>query len=404
MYYHTCDKQVSSRLASDRLYSVVNNMLHNRASQTTAACTEGSVWGSSQRDGAQIEEAISCLAHGQGTWKQLRKDTEQTEPYILHPELRLGREKRHWWGICDDDLAERNKSQPVTSDATIPLPVRPPRPALLFEWAPEGSGCAALRKRGDLLPDHGALACAFCARHAGRSVLFVGDSVQGELFLAFASILGVRRHHVNPGNEGCRRVAPKGSGRDELDVTLQVCGEGEREVTVRFIRNELLWLDDEQNARRRHPDFKFGAPALMLCDWVWAAATTDFLVLNRGYHSLLDSNIDEQLAQLNGTLLELGSRMRGSRARPLRHRVVYRGTHGSVHNCFALEDPLRRPWSAVSAKMSSRSNAQYNWRAIEGREARTKLLLHSHGLPYLDAFGSTSYRPGGRMPPGNCNQ
>ena len=34
--------------------------------------------------------------------------------------------------------------------------------------------------------------------------------------------------------------------------------QGDRAVSARFIRNELLWLDDEQNARRRHPDYRFG--------------------------------------------------------------------------------------------------------------------------------------------------
>ena len=68
---------------------------------------------------------------------------------------------------------------------------RPPRAAVLQQWVPQGNGCASLRKHHGSLPDVGVLSCAFCSRYAGRTVLFVGDSVQGELFLAFASILGV---------------------------------------------------------------------------------------------------------------------------------------------------------------------------------------------------------------------
>ena len=232
--------------------------------------------------------------------------------------------------------------------------------------------------------------------------------MQGELFLAFASILGVvGRARVNPGNEGCRKVAPRGSGPTELDVSIELCG-GERPVTARFIRNELLSLDAEHNRRRRHPDYRFGAPALMLCDWHFAAASADLLVLNRGYHSLTDPHVDQQLAQLNETIAGLSNVMRSSGLRGgpqahLRRRIVYRGTHGSLHNCERHPDPLsNESWSALSAKMGSRANAQYNWRGIEGREARTKQLLGSLGVPYLDTFVSTSYRPSGRMP-GNCN-
>ena len=94
---------------------------------------------------------------------------------------------------------------------------------------------------------------------------------------------------------------------------MQLCSDGEDAVTARFIRNELLWLDDEQNARKRHKDIRFAAPALMLCDWRNAAATADLLVLNRGYHSLMDSYVERQLQELNRTLSDLSSLIRGGR-------------------------------------------------------------------------------------------
>ena len=71
--------------------------------------------------------------------------------------------------------------------------------------------------------------------------------------------------------------------------------------------------------------------------------------------------------------------------------------------CLARDDPSPLPWRTLSAQMGSRANAQYNWRGVEGREARAKALLGSLGVPYLDTFVSTSYRPGGRMPGVNCN-
>ena len=334
--------------AASRLFFVLLSMLHARAAKTTAACASGTAWNHARRSPQQSDDAVNCLAHGQGSWKALPDNLLQTEPYLLSPSLKFGRESRHWWGVCDDDLM-RNTSTG-----------RPPRPAVLHQWRPEGNGCEALHKQQERLPDVGALACAFCARYVGRSILFVGDSVQGELFLAFASILGIVRAKPNSGQEGCRKVAPRGSGQDELDVSIETCGEAEQAVTVRFIRNEMLWLDNERNARTRHPDKGHGRgpPALMLCDWRWAAASADFLVLNRGYHSLTDPDAELHLQQLNETILELATLVRGSHS--LRKRVVYRGTHGSLKNCAAQADPLTQPWNDIAAKMNSRANSQYN--------------------------------------------
>ena len=40
--------------------------------------------------------------------------------------------------------------------------------------------------------------------------------------------------------------------------------------------------------------------------------------------------------------------------------------------CLARDDPSPLPWRTLSAQMGSRANAQYNWRGVEGREARAK--------------------------------
>ena len=42
--------------------------------------------------------------------------------------------------------------------------------------------------------------------------------------------------------------------------------------------------------------------------------------------------------------------------------------------CLARDDPSPLPWRTLSAQMGSRANAQYNWRGVEGREARAKAL------------------------------
>ena len=389
-------------------------MLHNRAARTAAACSASTAWSRTRRDARSHELAATCLAHGQGFWRPLQG--LQTEAYLLRPDLRLNRQARHWWGVCDAQRTSNatfgNASHDTlhgTDDGTqLSDSALLPRPELLQEWQPDGEGCDALRKQEARLPELGALACAFCERYAGHTILFVGDSVQGELFLAFVSILGVARIRVNSGNDACRRVAPRGSGPMELDVSVEVCDGAAATMTVRFIRNELLWLDAERNAKKRHPDVRFGAPALMLCDWDQAAAAADMVVLNRGYHSLLDNDVEKQMGELNATLLALSATMRRpARSLSTRKRVVYRGTHGSFRDCAQqpnqLGDPLNLTWSLVAARMGSRRNSMYGWSRIEGRERQTKTLLAAMGVPYLDTFVSTSYRSSGGRMPNSCN-
>ena len=370
---------------------------HARASQTHEACAAAHSWNSRRRNASSVRLANICLSHGHGKWQPLPRDQEATEPYLLDPRLQLvlKREPRHWWGICDVDLI-RNATNGDISE-------RPPRPAVLHEWEPDGEGCASLRKERAALPTLGALACSFCKRHAGENILFVGDSVQGELFLAFASVLGIMSPpRVDAGNSECRRVAPRGSGSAELDVSIDTCAEATRAVTVRFIRNELLLLDGELNARRRHPDRRLGAPALMLCEWRSAAQWADRLVLNRGYHSLSDPNEMSELGELNATMAELSALASTSSERAWSSRVVYRGTHASFRACHSRPDPEVQSWDDVAALMRSRSNAQYNWRRIEQRASQTRAMLEHLGVPYMDTYVASALRPGGRMP-NSCN-
>lgn len=364
-----------------------SSALHARAAQTAYACASGSAWGVVQRDEIAIGQSNACLAHGRGGWQPLL--TELTELYLLPPELQLGREDRHWWGACDHDLRRENRTQM--------------RPELKHEWIPEGEGCSALRKGRERLPEIAQLACAFCTRRAGQSVLFVGDSVQGEMFLAFASILGVRSIHVNAGNTACREVAPRGSGKTELDVTVELCGgSSAAPVRARFIRNEMVVLDEASNERMRHKDHPRVGPAMMLCDWRSAASAADLLVLNRGYHAL-HGNITAHSMQLNATFSALDTIM-GRDA--LADRVIYRGTHASFHDCGRIRhDPIiSLPWEKILNTLNGPWNAQYNWREIQPRELNARKVLDAWGVPYLDTFMSTAYRPfGGRMSRSNCN-
>lgn len=198
------------------------------------------------------------------------------------------------------------------------------------------------------------------------------------------------------------RVAPRGSGANELDMSITLCHEGAKAVTARFIRNELLWLNATENARRRHADRKLGAPALMLCDWHTAAREADLYVLNRGYHSLIDLNIMRELHDLNSTVGALAVLAGTTSSQPLTERLVYRGTHASSRACTSRTDPETRPWAEVDSLLRSRANAQYNWRGIASQGDIARAVLGPHGITYLDTYVATGMRPGGRMP-GSCN-
>ena len=174
---------------------------HARATMTEGSCAAGREWSAQRRNASDSQLAVDCLRHGHGSWWPLAAES-QTEPYLLDPRLQLNREARHWWGVCDRDLSSNGTIPNSTTQLTRD---RPPRPAVLHEWFPEGEGCSALRKGRAALLEQSSLACSFCSQYAGHSILFVGDSVQGELFLSFCSLLGVIRVHVNEGNAQCRR-------------------------------------------------------------------------------------------------------------------------------------------------------------------------------------------------------
>ena len=375
---------------------------HHRAARTARACKDGADWlaAGGGDDGRRHTSAARCLVAGTGQWVPL--DPGATEPYLMDPAWQGGRRDEKWWGRCDTDL-HTNQSIPAS---------RPARPSLLFTWEPEGDGCADLRKHRSVLPDLAALACAFCSRWAGRSILFVGDSVQGELFHSFAHVLGAVSSLAPPTgqvNEACRAWV-EGSGY-ESDLTVDLCEAGERAVHARFVRNEMLWLDNERNGRGRTKGTKLNLPVRVLCEWDAAAAEADAIVLNRGYHSL-GSEISELKADLNDTFAGLEALLKARRRHDRSHapaRVVYRGTHASIYKCAEYADPLQPSIPGVHAVTHamhihrSNANSWYAWRNVYAHHRLDQDAMASMGVTYLNTFTATSLRPGGRLSPQDCN-
>ena len=122
------------------------------------------------------------------------------------------------------------------------------------------------------------LAAAFCNKYHGHSILFVGDSISGQMFTSFVHLLGAHSVEDRERNASCRRYGHAG-GAHEVHIDAQVCARFCRRATARFIRNEYLSLEPpSQLALRR----RYG---LLMCDWSDAARVSDVLELNRGMHA-----------------------------------------------------------------------------------------------------------------------
>ena len=292
-----------------------------------------------------LHAAQHCLERGRGTWRSVVSDGAE-EPYLLAPDfLPKANLSKWWWGACDDDLRRGM--------------VRPPRAAVLQTWEPDGEGCDDLKKGRKRLPSLKVLAKAFCQRRAGRSVLFVGDSVQGQFFVSFAMALGVyssepqlNRTRIPTCAKDAKYLASLATVH-EFHMDMQLCAPGPQGIRARFIRNEMLSLSVVPPADTKHlasghagrrspppdPAAGSGAPeetdppppphlprSFILCDWATVAAETDYVVLNRGMHYMPDDTVVPQLSQ---TFSHLQAQVPSPRSRPhLSHAAI--GAEGST--------------------------------------------------------------------------
>lgn len=332
-----------------------------------------------------------CIASGVGKWSNTAHDGA-VEPYLLSSDyLPRANVSRWWWGVCDEDLRHGA--------------VRPPRAAVLQVWVPNGDGCDSLKKGRAHLPSLRTLGQAFCARHAGRTVLFVGDSVQGQFFTSFVSALGVwhSEHQMRQPLRKCakdRRWMNDLAAIHEFNLDMNLCSpDPTKTVRARFIRNELLWLDSAVGGGEHVPR------NFVMCDWRAEAVEADLLVLNRGMHFMNDSIVLSQLGATFGTLLH--RRRSTHRRRPasdVAHtdrdgddmpRIVYRGIHAPIPACHVLDDPLPRPFPYTAYDASVRA---FHWGEFGTQNAKVALLARERNITFMDVHTQTAQRPGGHMP------
>ena len=336
-----------------------------------------------------------CLAHGEGSW--IFKNIT-SPPYTLGTsvsyrgsEAKTGSfmpgwaDSKWYWG-CEGKCCKKGCA------TCYPHPDTALRPELMYEWAPAGPHCDAglpSRSADGRLPPTSALSAKFCEHYAGRSFLFVGDSIQGQFFSSFVHQVGyIRAVYNNTVNDCCKYMYS--GGAHECDVTAILCtDEPQTRVRVRFLRNAYLYLNPATNAAGRH----LGNPN---CDWIDEARDEQTtLVLASGMH--VRAGVEGIADRLNKTLYELEDLVPDG-ALKLRHRLIYRSIHAPMYNCSKLKDPMS-PAEAASygeeVVAMDPTLDRYNWSRFALMETLAKAALKPANVPYLDVYRATSMRPGG---------
>ena len=211
-----------------------------------------------------------CLADGSGHWEP---QPGKVAPYELSTAPRLSHYAPQ---ACD------KPGRPST------------RAALGYNWVPGGPSCGGLRQRRasdtdtDLVPPRrtplshvlnqslDALAARFCERHNGSRILLVGDSIMSQWFLGLTASLG--QPTFSAPSRACNGTASRLDY--EVGQSAMACGG---HVHVRYVRNGVLDVNvSAEAAARASRGACVADPASTNQPWLFWAARSDFVVLNRG--------------------------------------------------------------------------------------------------------------------------
>ena len=329
-------------------------------------------------------EAAHCLAFGRGGWR--KEPRPARERYLIDktsylPHFHLS---KWWWGSCDDDIRRATWSNGQR---------RPPRAELSYTWMRRhGHGCATLNHNRIEPPTADRLSASFCRRWQGRTLLFVGDSQQAELFTSFAQLVGIVNTTYTTTSR-CfarkRKYGAVGRGSQEVDVQVRLCSPAPGGVLAIFKRNEGLFMTHEENEH----DYGFRLPA-MLCDWHEQAVQADLVLLNRGMWKVSDPIHVKQLNKTFGLLRESFARA----GRDASDSVLFRSTWASLDECKNLSDPLRLADADRSLREQSKTERGrlYGWGRIDHQNGLSHKVAADYGLKFWDIFNATLVRPGGR--------
>ena len=216
-----------------------------------------------------------CVAAGTGVWVRTPRNPNYAIRSDYLPSYNVS---RHNWGRCD-----------------LGGPTAVPREATQYEWRPHVplDGCAALPQdpsqlfplmhelvdgyEGIAPPGEATLELAerFCSVYANKTILFVGDSISGQMFTSFAHMTGVHGSVFVPpqsSKTACYAKAESGAAH-EVVLMARTCAKFDLVVNARFSRNEYLWFDPAHN-----DPGDLNTQRQYLCEWAHWVAKTDVLV------------------------------------------------------------------------------------------------------------------------------
>lgn len=221
------------------------------------------------------------------------------------------------------------------------------------------------------------LQAQFCRAFAGKSMLLVGDSVQGQLFTSLVSILGESIRHIGSGS--CKRLA--GADRDFRNYMDRVVKKNRHEyalqatacsnATILFLRNEVLALELTPTELKSWSNHTKVNSHHFMCDFREAAARASVVVLNRGLHRFADS--PWTLHPLSDIFRYLSSG--GGASVP---RVIYRST--MAPRCDG------RVELNVAENLTYSVKNKFNWRKIKPQNELARAVVEKHGGWFLDVY------------------
>ncbi|EOD08791.1 hypothetical protein EMIHUDRAFT_241085 [Emiliania huxleyi CCMP1516] len=335
-------------------------MLETSQRRTGAAaspwCFDGSAAGPS---------CNTCSRYAQGAWVQ----TEKPPLYRLTSSLlavragvSISNRSTHHYGNCADQHERRHGGRSS-------IPER--------EWRPTGCRLEQFERER---------ACA-TLRSVGRSLLIVGDSTTGQLFLSISMMLG----------------ATLGRNRDKKsvlnDVTASACNDT---VRISFVRRDLLLFAMHQHeigqVRRCNPRFR---ELIGTSLYPRRASIADAVVLSTGHHH---PAVQEQLGRsadafftrsLNHTLQSI-ARLRAARGKPPASLVVL-GATLPVPHCTRYSQPIDLAEYLAADAGERRVRYGNSWRRITRLNWVASTLARAAGASYLAVDELSARRPDAAM-------
>lgn len=242
------------------------------------------------------------------------------------------------------------------------------RSAQWRSWDWRSDECATIPPPPDAGSDN-AVQAAYCRAIGSRRLLYIGDSLQFQMFLSMAQLLD-------------SAVPTRWLEMDwKMGRALDVCGG---RAALSFVRNDYLcdWSWDRRCV--------FDKARSLICRGFAALARSfDVLVLNRGAHTVSDELLVNQTATLGRWLAESWL-PRPSRAGGPRRLVRWR-TSVPGHTGCALNTTAPLPYRYVP-----RDHMHYGWHRYAAQNQLVARILDgalpAGSLQYIDAFELSNLR------------